>query len=1075
MRSRNLGRYVFVVGLLMLTACGDDEAEGAAEPHQLGHGGDVMDAGGAGADVTEQGDTSTTNDTAAVTDVVEGAAGPDEEGIASLLGVEETRRWVLPGLHAEVHVVRTEAGVPHIYAEGREDLSRAYGFVTAQDRFFMIDLARRLGSGRLTELLGDPALPNDMEARGVGMAYVADRIEAHLSETQGQWVDAFAAGINAYIAEVTKGTLPPPSELALAAPLLGAEAPSDLMADFTRRDVAAMLAAVIYESSFETGDVGRAHGVAAMASHYEGAALQSLRRLGAWKDIHADVAPIKPVASAPGFGTNGVQTTQLSTAAQGLTSAHVPAVATPPQGLLEGLAVRLDAFQKRLLRDHDVGFGSNAWAVTSEASDSGASILAGDGHLPLSVPSILTQVGLDTSVFGGGDLHQLGLTIPGLPMMPIGTNGDVAWSQTQFGGDITDWYAEEVTLDDAGLPTMTRVGSDWKPLTRVEESYVIADVPLLGSEGRTMEGSRWVTVGGRWMTAIEGREPTEEELDSGDPRIVWLLGQAWICGDEDEDGVVSGVSFDYVGLDISTLLSAVDELGMATDVQGFREACRGLTAYSQNLVAIDSAGSAFYTGYQPLPCRGYLDREVDGAWAEGANPALLLDGARYPGFTMPVGLNGVDPLESAAALEQCAVPFEAWPQALNPESGYVLTGNNDPGGLSFDGSLTNDAYYLGGPWDVGFRADAIERGLKAMVEGGGASVQGMAALQGEHRSSLGEHFTQALLDVIDAARGADPLDGPEAAALAGLYASRSAAIDEVSARLGAWADAGYIARSGVETFYQSVEPSHREDAVATMIFNAWFPRVLQAVFDDEGLPGIWQGSGGKVRALERLLSGRGEGNPGDLASWNPDTGESAFFDVLGTDEIERSGAVIMGALDAALAFLQGPPAGAGKGGFGTDDMSEWLWGMRHQVRFESILADFLGDDPAYALLTDTFAINTDTLPLATNYTPGDPRAALRWFPRDGDQYSVDACNPGFSGTNFQFGSGPVMRMVIALKPGEVSGQNIIPGGQSGLTDSDHFSDQAALWLANQTVPLRFHPADVAEGAIGREVFGPSEE
>jgi acyl-homoserine lactone acylase PvdQ len=57
-----------------------------------------------------------------------------------------------------------------------------------------------------------------------------------------------------------------------------------------------------------------------------------------------------------------------------------------------------------------------------------------------------------------------------------------------------------------------------------------------------------------------------------------------------------------------------------------------------------------------------------------------------------------------------------------------------------------------------------------------------------------------------------------------------------------------------------------------------------------------------------------------------------------------------------------------------------------------------------------------------------------------------------------------------LKDGEVSGQNIIPGGQSGLTDSPFFSDQAELWLANEAYPIRFKVEDVVAGATGREVY-----
>ncbi|MGM0578743.1 MAG: penicillin acylase family protein [Myxococcota bacterium] len=65
-----------------------------------------------------------------------------------------------------------------------------------------------------------------------------------------------------------------------------------------------------------------------------------------------------------------------------------------------------------------------------------------------------------------------------------------------------------------------------------------------------------------------------------------------------------------------------------------------------------------------------------------------------------------------------------------------------------------------------------------------------------------------------------------------------------------------------------------------------------------------------------------------------------------------------------------------------------------------------------------------------------------------------------------------MRMVIALDEDGVRGRNIVPGGQSGLTDSEHFADQAALWLGNQTIPLRFHVDQVVEGATGREVLEP---
>ena len=116
---------------------------------------------------------------------------------------------------------------------------------------------------------------------------------------------------------------------------------------------------------------------------------------------------------------------------------------------------------------------------------------------------------------------------------------------------------------------------------------------------------------------------------------------------------------------------------------------------------------------------------------------------------------------------------------------------------------------------------------------------------------------------------------------------------------------------------------------------------------------------------------------------------------------------------------------------------------------------------------------TDTLPLADGLPADDPRSDLVGFPRPGDNYSVDNADPGYRPTRFEYRNGPVKRMVIALDgAGQVRGSNVIPGGQSGLTDSPYFADQAALWLGNGTLPLRFHLAEVVQGAVGRAVYTP---
>jgi penicillin amidase len=278
----------------------------------------------------------------------------------------------------------------------------------------------------------------------------------------------------------------------------------------------------------------------------------------------------------------------------------------------------------------------------------------------------------------------------------------------------------------------------------------------------------------------------------------------------------------------------------------------------------------------------------------------------------------------------------------------------------------------------------------------------------------------------------------------------------------------------VATFYHTPDEGDASHAVATMIFNAWFGRFVGGVISDEGFPSVWQptGSTGQMRLLTRMMNGRGADNPESMASWNVETGESVYFDKLGTEEVETSDEVAIETLVAALEFLRSPSNGEGGGGFGSSDMAQWLWGLRHVVHFDSVLSEFLGDDPTFSFLTDQFSITTDVLPLESNLSVDDPRSELLHFPRPGDSFVVDAANPGFSGTSFGYGSGPVFRMVIALSEDSVQGVNVIPGGQSALTDSENFSDQAELWLANETTPIWFTVDEVIENALGRETFTP---
>src|ERR1700758_3525888 len=70
-----------------------------------------------------------------------------------------------PGLTAAVQITRDARGVPTIEASDRLDLAYATGFAHGQDRYFQMDLARRLAAGELAEVFGAVAVDQDRRAR----------------------------------------------------------------------------------------------------------------------------------------------------------------------------------------------------------------------------------------------------------------------------------------------------------------------------------------------------------------------------------------------------------------------------------------------------------------------------------------------------------------------------------------------------------------------------------------------------------------------------------------------------------------------------------------------------------------------------------------------------------------------------------------------------------------------------------------------------------------------------------------------------------------------------------------------
>ena len=989
---------------------------------------------------------------------------PNEDVAQAIMALPIETEVSVSGLEGPVYVLRTEGGIPHIFAENTTDLMRVHGYILAQDRFWMMDLGRRLASGRLSHLFGGSLLGTDMTSRSKGLKALGERIWSSLSESSRTDVTAFAEGINTYIEHVESGEQSAPSEYQIAYGLLGASGPAELMMPFTGQDIAYFTAVVAEESACARDEVRRTLSVTDLLSR---ASDESDGEF--WQKLYTDLYQrIEPIVFA-----------RTSHPGQRMFPIHQP----PP--LQAQVAAPAYVNKSQLLslteRLHDARrfggqiIGSNAWGADGTKTTTGGPIIAGDGHLALTAPAYFHQAGLDLSVFGDSNWHVRGNFLAGIPALGVGTNGSVAWSFTCYYSDTIDYFAEEIILGADGLPESTMFQGELQTVTTENETYDVRAVAALGSEGGQIEAPQFILFDGRRLLSIEGR--IAEEGESG----IYFGGDRMIFEDVDGDGVVSGISFDATFLDAEDLLGAYFELAGARTMDEFLESQRKLMVTGSHFVVADQEGSLGAVGYHASPCRDGLPRTADGRhFLAGADPQTLLDGTQYGGFRIELSEDGYA-LSGMPETESCTVDYDRFPGLINPEVGFLVSANNDPSGLSFDGSIANDDTYVGGPWDIGFRADRIDARLGALSAERAVDVESMASIQADVHSSAGFRWVPHILVAIEKAQGLsmgeETPENDSDERLIALFGEHQDRLQEVHVRFSEWLERDTQAASGVETFYHQPSDQDRRDAVATTIFNFWLSVFQHRLTDGLSLVPAHRVTDDNTmgRFIHLLLAGRGPGNPSALATYDEAIGESVLFDDRQTDEIETSNELIVHALVEALLHAASTPVDEGLGGFGTSEMTEWLWGLRHMVAIDSLIAPFLGDDPALATFADLFSISPRQLPLTeAQLEAEDPRRGLPGFPRPGDNYSVDAAEHGFDLNDFQYRSGPVMRMVIGLDPdGRVRGQNIIPGGQSGLKDSPHAVDQLAEWLGNRAYPLRYHVEDVLEYAAAKEVYAPS--
>jgi penicillin amidase len=322
------------------------------------------------------------------------------------------KTMVMEGLRERVIVRRDERGIPYIEAKNEEDLYFAQGYVTASDRLWQMDLLRRTERGELSEVLGagpnNIALEQDKQHRTLGFAQVVDAELAQATPGARALLEAYARGVNAYIASLDAKTLPPEFQVLQYKPKPWLATDSLLIAKVFAEGL----------SSTWRLDIMRA----ALAG------LPAEKRAGLMPETSAlDVLVVGKDASDANRKTLSAH---ASVAAEPFSRETLLALAADQEIANQSLA-RVGLYVEGLA-------ASNNWVVSGKHTVTGKPLLANDPHLPASAPSIWYLVHLSAP-----GLRVAGVSAPGGPGVIIGHNDRIAWGMTNVGPDVQDLYEEK--------------------------------------------------------------------------------------------------------------------------------------------------------------------------------------------------------------------------------------------------------------------------------------------------------------------------------------------------------------------------------------------------------------------------------------------------------------------------------------------------------------------------------------------------------------------------------------------------------------------------------------------------------
>ena len=367
----------------------------------------------------------------------------------------------VPGLHERVTVRRDERGIPYITANNDADLYFAQGYVTASDRLFQMDFLRRTVRGELAEVLGQLALSQDQRHRTLGYGAIIDATAARMKPEMKAVLEAYANGVNAFIASRTDQNLPPEFVILQYKPRPWIPADSLAVGKLLYEVLSTTYQYDLLRASLASLPQEKRHALLPEKSPLDVLVVGNDRGKQSRLELPRTLPPPSAAVLAQAFENTQSPLHLFELGGRG--------------------SVQLSENCRTSSVEYDaIAEVSNNWVVSGKRTASGKPLLSNDPHLPPFAPGIWYM----TELIAPG-MHVAGVTFPGAPGIVLGHNDHIAWGATNLNPDVQDLYLEKF---DKEKPTRYQTPTGWQEVEiRHEQIKVRKGFADAATEAQTLD------------------------------------------------------------------------------------------------------------------------------------------------------------------------------------------------------------------------------------------------------------------------------------------------------------------------------------------------------------------------------------------------------------------------------------------------------------------------------------------------------------------------------------------------------------------------------------------------------------